>query len=627
MLRTLATLLFNRISGILPLLSLPLMFAHLGWCTDPYRFSWAAAGGGTGTDGASDIDVQPDGRQYVVGSFQNAATFVGTDWVTVTHTAAGNADGFLARYATNGGLQWVRTVGGTGYDAYSCVAALPGGGCAALASIQGTARFDAGTPQEATLTVPARGLALVLYDSDGTRTGITHAESTDVITGVRLKRGENGRLWATGSFRGSAVFGVGEALETQVVKPGTAVTTFVACYEAGGPLVWVKTIDNSPGGTDLLPLSDGTVWAAGAAVAPTTFGAGEPNQVVWESIPPYSNEGRYLCHYAADGTLIAHKRIPGAFAVAGLGYAGRQIRIAEGDNGSLLLAGSFASRLVLALGESNETVINLGSGLQNTADIFLAKLASNGTLLWSRRVGGVYGDAVWSLASFADGSPLLTGTVAGTVVFGQGEPDETTISTYGQANDIFLALYRPDGSLSEVVIFGGSSMTEQATGIVVAPDESIRVAGSFTTQIIFNRNMPDHPTLNSAGGVDVFVARFDRLAAPGSVSPQWSTLPLVGLPADSGTHTALLNLANYATDASTPPDGLRFYVERQSNPEMAEVSTTLEGIVSVEVKPGKSGLSIVVVRVSNPYGCVADASLRVVVGSTGVPEFRWEVLK
>jgi hypothetical protein len=61
-------------------------------------------------------------------------------------------------------------------------------------------------------------------------------------------------------------------------------------------------------------------------------------------------------------------------------------------------------------------------------DIFLAKYNSDGTLAWAKRAGGS-GTDDGRLASLPDGTVLMTGRFQVTAVFGQGEANQTTLTS------------------------------------------------------------------------------------------------------------------------------------------------------------------------------------------------------
>ncbi len=69
---------------------------------------WVKSGGGAGTDAGYGVAAIPSGGVYVVGAFVAGATFSGT-----SINGSGEGTGFIAKYADNGDLTWVKALPGT----------------------------------------------------------------------------------------------------------------------------------------------------------------------------------------------------------------------------------------------------------------------------------------------------------------------------------------------------------------------------------------------------------------------------------------------------------------------------------------------------------------------------------
>lgn len=80
---------------------------------------WARQAGGAGEDTASGVAVAADGSAYLVGAVAGNANFSGTN---VTSVAGAASDGFVAKYAGDGRVTWVRQFGGRGLSAARAVA-------------------------------------------------------------------------------------------------------------------------------------------------------------------------------------------------------------------------------------------------------------------------------------------------------------------------------------------------------------------------------------------------------------------------------------------------------------------------------------------------------------------------
>ncbi|MCB0713270.1 MAG: choice-of-anchor D domain-containing protein [Ignavibacteriae bacterium] len=72
---------------------------------------WVKSAGGSGMDWANGIAVDGKGNSYVAGFFSGTATFG-----TAQLTSAGNYDIFIASYTPDGEFRWARSAGGSGQD-------------------------------------------------------------------------------------------------------------------------------------------------------------------------------------------------------------------------------------------------------------------------------------------------------------------------------------------------------------------------------------------------------------------------------------------------------------------------------------------------------------------------------
>ena len=77
-------------------------------------------------------------------------------------------------------------------------------------------------------------------------------------------------------------------------------------------------------------------------------------------------------------------------------------------------------------------------------DIFIAKISSNGTWIWAEGVGGSSDDIGYSVASFDDGSSVITGYYdSSSLSFGSHLP---SLQNNGNGNaDIFIAKISSNG--------------------------------------------------------------------------------------------------------------------------------------------------------------------------------------
>jgi hypothetical protein len=103
--------------------------------------AWARQAGGSGSGSAvgRGVAVGDDGSATITGWFSDTATFgSGADQATLT--SAGSDDAFVARYRSDGTLEWARQAGGSQDDAGAVVAVDSAGFAVVTGHFAGTAK-------------------------------------------------------------------------------------------------------------------------------------------------------------------------------------------------------------------------------------------------------------------------------------------------------------------------------------------------------------------------------------------------------------------------------------------------------------------------------------------------------
>jgi len=147
-----------------------------------------------------------------------------------------------------------------------------------------------------------------------------------------------------------------------------------------------------------------------------TFGEGQPNKTTFDGFPGGSIF--FIAKYEMDGSLV---------------WAKGDSRWSEGrsiaalpDGGSLIGGGGLA-------------------GAFSDGYFFLAHYTPEGERGLTVSAGGGFGEYVSGVDFDSDANVLVTGTFAGTVVFGNNEPNETTLMATLDSEEIFVAKFGPFG--------------------------------------------------------------------------------------------------------------------------------------------------------------------------------------
>jgi hypothetical protein len=138
--------------------------------------------------------------------------------------------------------------------------------------------------------------------------------------------------------------------------------------------------------------------------------------------------------------------------------------------------------------------------------MFVAQYDSNGALQWVKRAGGSGTDSGLGIAVDGSGNSYVTGFFSVSATFGQGQANQTTLTSAGD-RDVFLAKYNSSGLLQWAKRFGGSGL-DQGMSVAVDGLGNSYVPGFFDGSATFGQGEVNQTTLNSAGGIDIFVAKF-----------------------------------------------------------------------------------------------------------------------
>jgi hypothetical protein len=176
--------------------------------------------------------------------------------------------------------------------------------------------------------------------------------------------------------------------------------------------------------------------------------------------------------------------------------------VAVDDSGDSFVTGAFEGKAAAFDG------IHLASA--GRTDVFVARLDREGHVAWALAIGGPGADEGRGIAIAPSGDLYVTGSFSGTVDFDPGPGRAELIAAGG--TDAFLLRLTPQGALVWARRLGGklgapssvqSSVKSSAWGLrVAAGADAVWITGGFTGSL-------DGPGLDSAGGSDAFVAKYD----------------------------------------------------------------------------------------------------------------------
>jgi len=487
----------NRFRAVLLVLALSLAFSSC------HRASESADGGAADSDVDSDTDSDGDTDSDTDTDMDSdtdtdSDSDADTDTDTDSDTSTDDPD-------LSGNLEWVRRAGGDqAWEIGYGIDLLPDG-TSLVTGFSGTvANFGQGETNETWLTEP--GIFVARFAPDGDLEWAELVGGNEFCAGLDIAVLEDGTSFVTGYCAGDAIFGEGQPNET-LLEPfgfGTWEYAVFARLDPDGQLEWATnaggpTFDTHGESIDVF--ADGTSVVTGYFETSAVFGVGEDNETELGAVASYANPEIFVAKYDPDGLLVWATSAGGTQYDYGYG-------IAVLDDGECLVTGQAEDPAIFGQGEPNETEIASEWG-NHHGEVFLARYAADGTLVWVRSDGGLSGDVGRDVAVTSSGAVLVTGEYGDTCIFGAGEVTETTLDVeYEYGLEVFVARYDLDGGF-EWVATGGSDGHDYSYGVAAFPDGSSVITGRNPAETVFGLGEVNETTLPIGGSDGAFVARFN----------------------------------------------------------------------------------------------------------------------
>jgi hypothetical protein len=474
--------------------------------------------GGSGWDDTYGVTTDPQGDVYITGDFQGTVNFNpnGAPVDLTSPAALGSSlwgDGYLAKYSPTGGLLWVKQFSTDATD-WADPAALTvdaAGNILVSGIITGPTTIGPFTlPGAAGHTYDSVAGMVIKFDAAGDvlwaeQLGAASASANVWLYGVTTDA--SGNTYVSGQFTGTQNVG-----STTVTALGSW-DGLVAKLSPGGTVQWAKDLAGSSGGysytqgigTD----KSGNVYVTGQFEGTAAHFGG----LTLTSAGGYD---AFVSKLTSAGAVQWARDLGGTAASYGDGLAldrSGNVYIAGGTNGS-----------------------------SSTGQVYVAKLTSSGTVVWSGAYGtgpgGQYASAN-SLAVDASGNLYIGGDFGGTVALGS-----FTLTCAGSDNGFFMKLNNT-GAVQWADALLGPGDNDNSSGTYLAVDASLNlyVVGDYMNTVNFDTDPQGTYDMTSAGYYDGFVL---ELSQPGVLS---YTAPVVTGPASYTLQLSqgYLNLVDNAT--------------------------------------------------------------------------------
>ena len=282
---------------------------------------------------------------------------------------------------------------------------------------------------------------------------------------------DDGSSIITGDFFDTATFG------NTTLTADASGDIFIARLDANGDFVWAtKAAGTGYGyGSAVSGYTDEGFIITGGFKGSTSFG-----DITLTSASSTSYDV-FIAQLRSDGTYNWANRIGSSSHDVGAD-------VVSLDDGGALVSGYFHNTVDIG----GTTLTSAGN-----QDIYIAKVNSDGTYAWVTQAGSSTHDFSGGIASFSDGSGIVTGSFTGTATFG-----EFTLTSQG-SSDIYIAKLDDLGNFLWVQQAGGTE-GDGGDRIITHSDGSATIVGHFRGTADFGPYQ-----LNSSGDIDGFVAVID----------------------------------------------------------------------------------------------------------------------
>ena len=231
------------------------------------NFLWVRKAGGSGRDEAKAIKCDASGNVYVTGLYKNSCVF-GTQTVNAPN---GFFNAFIAKYSTNGDLNWVKTGGGI-YDDVGWGLTIDANNRIYIAGeFNATATFS----NKTIWTNGSADVFVACYDSNGNIIWIKKAGGSGIDRARAIGIAGN-KLFITGQFAGTAYFGS----YSKTASDNSDI--FISGLDMNGNFLWLSAAGGQAdafedlgfeSGNAICAEMNGNVYATGSMLNGASFGS------------------------------------------------------------------------------------------------------------------------------------------------------------------------------------------------------------------------------------------------------------------------------------------------------------------------------------------------------------------
>lgn len=353
---------------------------------------------------------------------------------------------------------------------------------------------------------------------------IADLSDTSSDVGNSIVTDSSGNLYITGQITGSVTFG-----STTLTSNGSQ-DIFTAKLDSSGNVIWATNLGSSAEAYSITADNSGNVYTTGAFSIPLTF-LGDKDifvakqdssgNVIWtkafgsdnndqgSSITTDSSGNLYVTGYFSGSidfgnTTLTSNGSQDIF-VTKLDSSGnvtwaKSLGGTQADIGRNIITDSNGNSYIIGEFRDKATFGNISLTAQGSdPDIFVARLDSNGQVVWAQDFGDTTNatNIGRSITTDSNGNLYITGQFSDSITFG------SNILTAQGNSDIFITKLDSSGNISWAKNLGVSN-SATSNGIAIDNNGNIYTTGQFAGSVTFGNNI-----LTAQGNNDFFVAKLD----------------------------------------------------------------------------------------------------------------------
>lgn len=457
------------------------------------------------TNEALDIEIDASGNNYITGYITGETAFS----TNVSQTsAAGNGDIYVAKYAPNGQLIWIKQFGGNFSDRGYDLVVDHNQDIIVTGQFFGQVNFGATT---LTSNANSKDIFLFKIDPAGTilwarKEGGSMAENA---YGVSVDSQNNVLL--TGQFQGTSSI-AGQTI-TSIIDPVTFLPSFdlfIAKYDLNGNPLWLKTglADYEDRGLAVTTDDNNNIFITGQ-FSDTLVLAGQT----------FNNDAYnvgFLAKFSSAGQLQWMNTLRAGMVIP--------YDLEVNSVNEVVVTGDFLGNMVYFDANGLHNITN-----PYERQIFVLKTANNGNYIWDETFGSDSDVSARSVSIDSQKDIFVTGYFKCDFTQFQ-ETNDAIFSSVGY-KDPYLIKVSNSGNLVYSKQLGGK-MDDEGHGVAVHTTNQPVICGSYSKDLMFMRDVNQTYTTSNDGY---------------SLRDYWSELPHLYLNGDSTRNSFLMKAINQAT--------------------------------------------------------------------------------